>query len=293
MMCNKDMFTLSFDVGDHSRGVSYALSIGLNAPYALHQLLALSARHLAALHPAKSANYLYLATTLQTRALSLFNAAALAKKGAVDHSNCTAVVLFSSVLAHHLLADALTQREDGEGLDGFLARYLQAIETTRGVMVVSMAAWPLLMAIPEAAPTIAAHAMFTMREGKGTHCQGVREVVDRAAGLTDAEREACRVAARRLQVGCDAVEEEEKEDAYRFQMVFLWTMMASPELTGLLAAKRPEALVLLGYYALLLYHARGMWQVGDAGRYLLGLILGELSPEWHSYLEYPREKMAH
>ncbi|KAK0721780.1 hypothetical protein B0T26DRAFT_640649 [Lasiosphaeria miniovina] len=292
MLSNKDVFNLSFDVGDHLRGVSYALTISLDAPYALHQLLALSARHLASLYPAKSADYLHLATALQTRALSLFNAAALAKNGAIDHSNCKAVVLFSAVMAHHVLTDALTQRGDNETLDGFLSRYVQAIETTRGVMLVSMAAWPLLMAHPEAGPRIEAHALFTMREGKGDHCNGLRELVDCADGLSEAEREACRAAARRLQVGFDAVEEEDKEDAYRFQGVFLWTMMASPELVALLAGKRPEALVMLGYYALLLYYARGMWQVGDAGRYLMGLIMDELSTEWHSALEYPRKMMV-
>jgi hypothetical protein len=164
------------------------------------------------------------------------------------------------------------------------------MDMNRGVFVVAMASWPLLMATEVA---IAASAGFTRREGKGSHCKRLRELVDGAAGLTAAETEACRRAVRHLQVGFDAVEETDKEDAYRFQMIFSWTMMAPPELAALLTAKRPEVLVLLGYYALLLYYGRSMWQVGDAGRYILGLVMDDLAPEWHPLLEYPREKIMY
>lgn len=300
LVSNSDMFNLSFSVGDYFRRMTFVLRTGLDAPYLLHQLLAFSARHLASLHPRKSADYLHLASSLQMRAVSLFNATALARTGAaaaVDGSNCVAVLAFSSVLGHHLLADVLAPpQRDPETLDGFLARYVQAMDMNRGVVVVSTASWPLLMTT-EVGPTIAASAAFARREPKGQHCRGLQELVDGAAGLSGAEREACRRAVRHLQVGFDAVEEaqedqEGEEDSYRHQMIFVWTMMAPPELAALLTAKRPEVLVLLGYYALLLYHGRRMWQVGDAGRYILGLIMDSLGPEWHPWLKYPREKMG-
>jgi hypothetical protein len=65
-------------------------------------------------------------------------------------------------------------------------------------------------------------------------------------------------------------------------------MLASPDFTSLLSAKKPEALVLLSYYALLLHHGRGLWQVGDTGTYLMDLIVDYLPSEWHFWLEYPR-----
>lgn len=63
--------------------------------------------------------------------------------------------------------------------------------------------------------------------------------------------------------------------AYRFQMILSWTMMAPKELGRLLMGKRPEVSVMLGYYALLMDLRSGMWQVGDAGRYVLGLVVRE------------------
>jgi len=290
-----DMFNLSFNIGDYLRRITFVLRTGLDAPYLLHQLLAFSARHLAFLHPRKSPDYLHLATTLQTRAVSLFNATALARTGAaaVDGSNCVAVVAFSSVLGHHLLTDVLAPPQQRETLDGFLARYVQAMDMNRGVVAVSTASWPLLMTT-EVGPTIAASAAFARREAKGEHCKDLQELVEGAKGLSEAEKEACRRAVRCLQVGLDAIEEdwEEEEGPYCHQMIFVWTMMAPPELAALLTAKRPEVLVLLGYYALLLHHGRSMWQVGDAGRYILGLIMDNLGPEWYALLKYPCEEMG-
>jgi hypothetical protein len=42
----------------------------------------------------------------------------------------------------------------------------------------------------------------------------------------------------------------------------------------------------------LLHYGRNMWQVGDAGLYILGIIEGYLGPKWDYWLEYPRERVA-
>jgi hypothetical protein len=107
--------------------------------------------------------------------------------------------------------------------------------------------------------------------------------------LSNEEKEVCHEAIQYLQLGFDAMFEE--DDGSRYRMIFQWTMLASPELAGLLATKRPEALILLGYYALLLHYGRSLWQVGDTGEYLLGLIVDYLAPEWHIWLEYPQRMM--
>jgi hypothetical protein len=255
----------------------------------LHQLLAFSARHLAFLHPECSASYLHRTVTLQTRAVSLFNAAWTE----VDQSNCVAILLFSSILGHHLLADTLAKRDPG-GLEAFITHYMECVEMHRGIHTVASTAWPLLME-SELEPILSWSSGFNSRPPRGNHCQRIRELVDGADGLGEEDKEACRLAIQYLQVGFDAVlaeEEEEEEQGNRHQMIFSWTVLAPPEFTGLLAAKRPEVLVLLGYYALLLHYGRNMWQVGDAGAYILGIIVDYLGPEWDHWLEYPRERVA-
>ncbi|KAF2817549.1 putative C6 finger domain protein [Mytilinidion resinicola] len=282
---DKSMFNLGHSPNDYPSDLFIALKKGLKAPYLMYMLLAFSARHLAFLHPQQSAFYLHQAMTLQTRAVSLFNAAWTG----VDQSNCVAVLGFSSILGHHLLADTLAKRDPG-GLEGFISHYTQCVEMHRGIHTIATNAWPLLMAT-ELQPILSLSADFTSRAPRGNHCQRIRELVDTANGLGEEDKEACRLAIQYLQVGFDAVLAEE-EQSNRYQMIFSWTMLVPPEFTRLLAAKRPEVLVLLAYYSLLLHYGRNLWQVGDAGAYILGIIVDYLGPEWDHWLEYPRERIT-
>lgn len=122
-------------------------------------------------------------------------------------------------------------------------------------------------------------------------------LIDSSDSLDEKDKNACRLVIQYLQLGFDAIlapkteaatETEEDEDI-RYRMIFLWTVLVPPEFTGLLAALRGEALVVLGYYALLLHYGRGMWQVGDAGCHVLGLVGRYLGQEWDCWLDYPRE----
>ncbi|KAF4967726.1 hypothetical protein FSARC_4787 [Fusarium sarcochroum] len=286
VITNKDLFNLGDKVEGFKVTFDKCLSEGIKAPYLLHQVLAFAARHLAAIRPERSAHYLHQAVSLQTRAVSLFNST----NREVNRTNCVAVLLFSVSLGHHLLADALANRGP-DGLDGFLAQYVQCVDMNRGIYNVARSAWPLLLA-SELAPVLSFSSGESSREPKGSHCQPVVQLVNDSTGLREDEKEACQQAIQYLQVGFDAMfTEEEEAKSNRFRMIFQWTMLASPELTSLLAEKRPEALVLLGYYALLLHYGRNLWQIGDTGSYLLGLIVDYLRPEWHFWLDYPREML--
>ncbi|KAI9661675.1 MAG: hypothetical protein M1821_008913 [Bathelium mastoideum] len=289
VILDKDMFKLVDGIDAFPFSLPFALKTALESPYVLHQLLAFSARHMAFLHPQRSAFYLHQAVTLQTRAVSLFNATWTA----VDQSNCVAVLAFSSFLGHHLLADTLAKRDPEDGLDAFISQYVRFLEMHRGIFAVATAAWPLLMAT-ELEPILTRSSSFTSRPPRGSHCQRVLELVDGANGLEEEDREACRQSIRYLQVGFDAAlaEEGEEEQGFRYQMIISWSMLAPPGVTALLAVKRPEALVIMGYYALLLHHGRNMWQIGDAGAYIFGIIVDYLGPEWDHWLEYPRQTIA-
>ena len=291
LILDKTLFELGGSAGNRSYmfNLAVALNTGLESPYLLHQLLAFSARHLAFLHPEYSASYLHQAVALQTRAVSLFNAT----RPEVNRSNCVAILLFSSMLGHHLLADTLAKRDPG-GLEAFMTHYIQCREMHMGIRAIALSAWPSLMET-ELEPVLSWSSGFTNRQPKGNHCQRIMEMVDGADGLGEEEKEACRIAVRHLQVGFDAVlaeDQEQEKQGNKFQMIVSWSMLSPPEFTGLLAVKRPEVLVLLGWYALLLHYGRRMWQVGDAGRYILSIIGDYLGPEWDHWLEYPRDIMA-
>jgi hypothetical protein len=279
---NKDLFSLG-DKFEHSQEtLDICLQESVKAPYLLHQVLAFSARHLATIHPERSEKYLHQAVELQTRAVSLFNST----KREVDSSNCLPILLFSVTLGHHLLADALVTRTP-DGLDGFLTHWVQCVEVNWGLYRLTLSAWPLLLNT-ELEPVLSWSSQQSSKEPVGDHCEPIAQLINDSNALSSDEKEVCHEAIQYLQLGFDAIEED---DCSRYRMIFQWTMLASPELTSLLAKKRPEALILLGYYALLLHHGRSLWQVGDTGVYLLGLIMDYLAPEWHIWLEYPRRMM--
>ncbi|EXL40719.1 hypothetical protein FOCG_16869 [Fusarium oxysporum f. sp. radicis-lycopersici 26381] len=280
---NKDLFSLGDRVEHSQKTLDICLKESVKAPYLLHQVLAFSARHLAAIHPERPTRYLDQAVKLQTRAVSLFNST----KREVDSSNCLAILLFSVTLGHHLLADALATRSS-DGLDGFLTHYVQCVEMNWGLYRLTLSAWPLLLST-ELEPVLSWSSQQSSKDPIGNHCEPIIQLINESIALSNEEKGVCHEAIQYLQLGFDAMFEE--DDGSRYRMIFQWTMLASPELTGLLATKRPEALILLGYYALLLHYGRSLWQVGDTGEYLLGLIVDYLAPEWHIWLEYPRRMM--
>ncbi|RGP77580.1 hypothetical protein FLONG3_4271 [Fusarium longipes] len=284
LITNKDLFSLGDTVDDYKFTLDVCLKESVKAPYLLHQMLAFSARHLAVLHTNRAPNYLDQATSLQIRAVSLFNEVSRE----VDSSNCIAILLFSITLGHHLLVDALSHRGT-DGLDGFLAYYVQCVELNRGIYNVIASDWPLF-ADSELEPLLSWSRRESAKKPKGTECHPIIQLITDSTSLNKEEKKACRVAIDYLQLGFDAMSLKEKGARYR--MIFQWTMLASPDFTSLLSARKPEALILLGYYALLLHYGRGSWEVGEAGAYLLSLIVDYLPPEWHFWLEYPQRMLV-
>lgn len=105
-----------------------------------------------------------------------------------------------------------------------------------------------------------------------------------SSSISPAEKDACLSALRYLQVGFDAATAEEGEEQNRHHMVCTWPMLLTPSFTSLLSTLRPEALVVLAHYAEILHYARELWQVRDAGVYILGMILDYLDGTWAQWL---------
>lgn len=235
---------------------------------------------------------------MQTRAISLFNDT-LGSEG-VTESNCVAIVLFSSILGHHVLASTLTfraARSAGlEEVDKVVAQWVQCMDTHRGIHTIATSSWPALME-SDLAPILSQSQEFTSREAVGKDCDVLKRRVEVSSGMEEEEKEACRRAIGYLQVGFDASSEkgvahgESGEMENKHHMIYTWTMLVPREVTGLLMRKRPEALALLAYYAVLLHRGRELWQVGGAGSYLFAVMDGYLGKEWDEVLNVPRREI--
>ena len=281
---DNDIFCLS--LGDEAftnpAFLSLALKTGLKSLYLLHALLAISGLHLASLNPTRSDFYLRQAITLQSQSVSLFNS----ECQGISESNCVAILLFSSILGHHLLAETLAKRDPG-GLQAFMANYIHCIEIHRGIHTIAMSAWPQLME-SELEPILSSSSRFTSRSPRGNDCRDISELVNATEAFNEEDKEACQLMIRHLQVGFDAAATEQQR-GYRHYMIYTWLMLAPPKFIDLLLKRRPEALILLAYYAVLLHYGKDLWQVGDSGVYVFCIIRDYVDPQWHTWLQYPQE----
>ncbi|KAH9238528.1 hypothetical protein K456DRAFT_1827104 [Colletotrichum gloeosporioides 23] len=80
-------------------------------------------------------------------------------------------------------------------------------------------------------------------------------------------------------------------ESRRFVAVQEWPVRITRDYISLLQQRRPEALVIMGYYAVLLHRARDYWAVGDSGRFLVKTISNHLGSYWSEWLEWPNQEL--
>lgn len=264
----------------------------LSVPYVMYEILALSALHLSHEHPAQAAYHREEATTLQIQALSLFNDSG----SEVTAETCVPMLIFSSFLGLHTLAEAVTaSRNDGSA---FLDQFVTYLNLHRGVRVVTGQAWKLLTQ-SSISPLLdrAQHALNTApsqssQEQATTVAERLNSLLDDADMSTNSEQ-ACRDAVSRLQLiyqselQPDQVPGEEQPAG----LIWAWPIMLSGVFTKLLMERRPEALIILSYYAVLLHRRSRIWLVGDAGRLLIEEMTRFLGTYWKEYLEWPNQML--
>ena len=286
-MLNEEMYNFAIGFEKfHRAGLALGMETALKAPYLMHQILAFSSCHLAHANPHCLAYYRNQAVTLQTRAVSIFNTT----RAEVNQLNCVPMLLFSSMLGQHLLAEILAVQPSTD-MEIFITHYVQCIEMHRGIYTIATSAWSLLMK-SELEPILSMSKEFTSRQSEGDDCSTVFSLIEDTDGMSAEEKHACRIAVHYLQVGLDAVRRDEDSPISQYQMICEWTMLIPPGFTRLLAAKQPVALVVLAHYAILLHFGRHLWQVGDAGLHILAIIEKYLGSQWDAWLSYPRARIT-
>ena len=67
-----------------------------------------------------------------------------------------------------------------------------------------------------------------------------------------------------------------------------WLILVPPAYTELLVQRTPEALVILGHFAVVLHKLRDCWNVGDAGQKLILVVEAHLEETWRETLSWPK-----
>jgi hypothetical protein len=262
----------------------------VSAPYVMYQMLALSALHLSYTRTAQASHYREEATFLQTEALSLFNDS----WAEITAESCVPMLLFSSLLSLYTLGDAVTASETDAG--GFLNRFVTYLNFHRGVRTVTSQSWQLL-----SQSNISSILDRTERALNATSLQSQEQatsVADRLHNLLkDAymgaqSEQACREAVESLQLiyqSESSIGETSAEKAPG--MIWTWPILLSAVFTNLLMKRRPEALIILCYYAVLLHRKRHIWLVRNAGQMLISESTRFLGTYWSDWLDWPNQML--
>ncbi|KAI0416266.1 hypothetical protein F5X98DRAFT_344029 [Xylaria grammica] len=254
--------------------------IALKFPWLLHAMLAISSRHMAVLNPEKSSLYLSEAFQLQNQAISIFNSERLH----IDETNCSAALLFSSILGRHMLVDTLAGLEsDGSVL---LDNYCHYVQVHRGLRTIASDSWQLLSE-SEIWPFLLFTGIQRARKAHGTDLADLRRWVQESQGLDEETLEVCLEAVDLLQVGLDEISSA-KTHLRRYQMSFIWSVCNRAKFNDLVIQRLPQALVILAHYTALLHHSQSVWQVRDAGYRFLHTICSVLGPSYESQLWWVR-----
>lgn len=258
--------------------LAYQMAFG--SQYLMDQLIALAAAHKSTVVPLEHRNlYLRESTKLQTRALAHVSAL---HDDSVEKDSTT-FFLFSVFIGQQVLFEVFSSLTD---LATVLDRLVHCFFLHNGIRVTAGKAWD------EIRSTFVACGLVDPRhedhgevpeEIPGTDCDGFSEHIERIE-LDDQTRDVYFETVKLLQYLFDSVR---KDEARAFTAVSEWQIRVSHRYITLLRERRPEALVLLAHYGVLLHYARVYWAVGDSGRFLIKSITSHLGDYWADWLVWP------
>ncbi|CAI4219572.1 unnamed protein product [Parascedosporium putredinis] len=240
-------------------------------PYLMDELLAISAIHLSTLFPARKTLYLTEATRLQSRAISQFNA-----HGAhITEDNFIAPFMFSAFIGQHVIFEAFSARRD---FSTFLESFVQCLGIHRGIRTIAATSWPKLQDLLET-KQIETRPVSTLQPGD--ECALLPAMIAKS-GLAPEFQEACLRAIECTQHMFDYYKPNGLAESRQSSAFQEWPVRVSVEYVTLLEQRRPEALVILAYYAALLHYTRYHWAVGDVGAFFIQEITRHLGSYWGS-----------
>ncbi|KAI0460587.1 hypothetical protein F5B21DRAFT_452360 [Xylaria acuta] len=263
-----------------------AMTVGeaAQAPYLMDQLLAVSAANMSTKRPHQRRFYQEEATHLQTRGLTLFNAA----QAAAD--NALAGFVFSTLLSQQVLFDAFSTRTD---FPTFLDKLVTSFHICGGVRIMTGKSWPFIMAQYQKQTGINLPGEFIVGSGPETIFTtklARLETLLANENLSLSVLSPCNTALRLLrEISYAPPPDSPRFSAIRTTRALQWCVQLPADFIKLLEQRRPESLIITAYYALLIHDTRDYWAYGDAGAFIIRSITRFLGNYWAEWLAWPNE----
>lgn len=254
---------------------------GLQFPFLMRQILATSALSMSLLKSEQREYYHQHAVQLQSEALVGFNAAV----PDLSESNIVAAFLVSSLIGLHSFCETFSFR--GQQFNSTLDAFIGCIHLLRGIRSIISGWWSFLLS-SELNPVLShAHNIREKSQILTSQLKPLRELIE-SADIGPASKQAYGNTIEELeQVYASQPEAPNPESRESANMIFGWLVLVPREYVELLAQRRPEALIILAYYAVILHRRRKFWAINDAGQFLMNGIRAHLGSHWEHWLEWP------
>ncbi|KIX97970.1 uncharacterized protein Z520_06048 [Fonsecaea multimorphosa CBS 102226] len=247
-------------------------------PFLMDELLAISALHLAHCKPDNAGWYYTVSIELQTLALNKFNSV----ETDINATNCAAVLIFTMLLAVHILADP--SRKVGLDSNQYLDNVINCVMLMRNVPKLIIQDWYEYLNGTELKPMFGVHRPPKPYQVPQP-CLDLSKLIMNP-DLGEQARDAYAPAIERLQ-WVFAVSNVPEETHTTIRWLLAWPVQLKAPYLERLNQRRPEALIILAYFAALMTFYRECWAVGDSGQLLIQAISSHLGPHWSEWMEWP------
>ncbi|KAF7587062.1 hypothetical protein BBP40_007819 [Aspergillus hancockii] len=254
------------------------MRICMTSSYLMNEVLAFSALHMSICCPAEEAFYHHHAAQLQTHALTILNNMELE----INQETCIPLFLFSGILNVHMLCNTLVFRDPD--FTQFLDQLVTGFRLHHGVRAVTGTSWAMIRESALRPLILDGEMRFSKNTKPDPECTRLLDLIEKAnlgPSITDNYQKAIEM----LQFSMNARSHEKQKDIV--SEITAWPVLVPPEYIHLLMLRRPEALVVLAYYAVCLHLRRDVWVFGDGGRYLIESINKYLGPDWAEWMDWP------
>lgn len=279
-LATETLKSLHENVGDMDISFSEIMKHSLTAPYLINELLAIAALHLSTISARRRDFYRHHAIQLQTHALRIFHE----MNSEVNSATVVPLFLFTSFLGLHMLCDTLINR--GGNFDEFLDSFVHYLRVHRGTRTVIGAHWGLLAETPLWPILENQTSRLNQQTSVDLQCSRLFELIQ-TSGLDPSTSRNYKETIESLRLA-----KAPSQNGLTSLGIFTWPVVVPLEYIDLLANRKPEALVILSHYAVLLHSRRDTWMFRDAGQFMIQSINQQLGPEWADWLAGPNFALA-
>ncbi|KAI1260041.1 hypothetical protein F5Y18DRAFT_407246 [Xylariaceae sp. FL1019] len=258
---------------------SFAIPRLFKAQFLLDEVIALSACHMSTKRPERATFYCNMASNLQASALAGYREMLTR----INSSNCMEVLIFSFHLGLHAFWQIFNPVENDFGL--FLDRLAGCIRLLRGVNMVILGWWDTLIETEAREMVFEQEKPTKLDLPSRGECAGLRDMLNQA-DLSPSSIAVCQQSLDNLQKYFN-YEHTLRVPPHSTYMIFTWLIQSTEGFVDLLDQRRPEALILLAYYGVLLHGRMQCWVIRDAGFRLIDHIHRYLGKRWDQWLAWP------